>query len=101
MVTNVTSEYLNLSTGKHACVDTYLENWVFGDDLHLWKLDVDLTEPVDTISDVLIVTTFLSSAYEVSINNKVLTYKRYECLGAVKPSSAFYEGSIVNMTYYD
>ena len=101
MVTSVTLDRLNLSNGKHALVDTYFEKWVFGDDLHLWKLDVDLTKPVDTISDVLIVATFLSSAYEVEvIVNKTLTYKRAECLGVVKPSGAFYEGSIINVTYY-
>ena len=99
-VTSVTLDHLTLSNGKHAFIDTYLENWVFGDDLHLWKLDVDLTEPVDTINDVLIVATFLSAAYEVSVSSQVLTYKRYECLGAVKSSAAFYEGSIVNITYF-
>jgi hypothetical protein len=100
MVTSVASDQLNLPGGAYALVDTYLKKWVFGDDLHLWKLEVDLTDPVDTISDVLIVATFLSSAYEVSVSRKDLTYKRSECLGAVKPSVAFYEGSIVNITYY-
>ncbi len=99
-VTSVTLNCLNLSNGKHALVDTYLEKWVFGDDLHMWKLEVDLTDPVDTISDVLIVATFLSSAYEVSVSRKELTYKRSECLGVVKPSDVFYEGSIINKTYY-
>jgi hypothetical protein len=100
MVSSVSSDRLNFFNGKYAFIDTYLEKWVFGDDLHLWKLDVDLTDPVDTISDVLIVATFLSSAYEVSVSRKELTYKRSECLGVVKPSAAFYEGSIINVTYY-
>ena len=100
MVSSVSSDQLNLPGGAYALVDTYLKKWVFGDDLHLWKLEVDLTDPVDTISDVLIVATFLSSAYEVSVSRKELTYKRSECLGVVKPSVVFYEGSVVNITYY-
>ena len=98
--TSVTLDRLTLSNGKHALVKTYLEKWVFGDDLHLWKLDLDHTKPVDTVSDVLIVATFLNSAYEVRINGKAPAYKRSVCLGVVNPSVTFYEGSVVNITYY-